>query len=63
MPTSLEEFASVAIALCDRVELGPAQFFRLVGVGLSNFQVEAELNSPLFQQTSATEDGLLSASN
>ena len=63
MPTSLEEFVSVAISLCERVELGPAQLFRLVGVGLSNFQVEAELNSPLFQQTSATEDGLLSASN
>ncbi|MEO6911397.1 MAG: DNA polymerase IV [Edaphobacter sp.] len=63
MPTSLEEFASVAISLCERVELGPAQLFRLIGVGLSNFRMEAEFNSPLFQQTSATEDGLLPASN
>lgn len=63
MPTSFEEFANVAIALCERVELGPAQLFRLIGVGLSNFRMEAEFNSPLFQQTSATEDGLLPASN
>jgi DNA polymerase-4 len=63
MPTSLEEFASVAISLCERVELGPAQLFRLVGVGLSNFQVEAELDPPLFQEITAADDGVLSASN
>jgi DNA polymerase IV len=55
MPATLEEFAEVAISLCERVELGPAQLFRLVGVGLSNFQVEAEPNSPLFEDI-ATED-------
>jgi DNA polymerase-4 len=63
MPTSLEEFASVAISLCERVDLGPAQLFRLVGVGLSNFQVEAELDPPLFQEITAEDDGVLSASN
>jgi DNA polymerase-4 len=63
MPTSLEEFASVAISLCERVDLGPAQLFRLVGVGLSNFQVEAESDSPLFQEIAAADDGVLSASN
>jgi DNA polymerase-4 len=63
MPTSLEEFASVAISLCERVELGPTQLFRLVGVGLSNFQVEAELDPPLFQEITAADDGVLSASN
>ena len=57
MPTSLEEFASVALSLCERVELGPGQLFGLVGVGLSNFQVEAESNSPLF------EDDFVSTSN
>jgi len=62
MPTSLEEFASVAISLCERVDLGPAQLFRLVGVGLSNFQVEAESDSPLFQEIAAADDGVLSAS-
>ena len=63
MPTSLEGFASVAISLCERVELGPGQLFRLVGVGLSNFQVETESNSPLFQESATVEDGVLSASN
>ena len=41
-PASLEEFASIALSLCGRVELGPRQLFRLVGVGLSNFQVERD---------------------
>jgi DNA polymerase-4 len=62
MPTSLEEYASVALSLCERVELGPAQLFRLVGVGLSNFQAEAESNSPLFQEIAAADGGVLSAS-
>jgi DNA polymerase IV len=48
MPVSMEEFADMAVSLCERVELGPAQLFRLVGVGLSNFQVEPEKNVPLF---------------
>jgi DNA polymerase-4 len=63
MPTSLEEFANVALSLFERVQLGPSQLFRLVGVGLSNFQMEAESNVPLFQETAAVDDGLLSASN
>ena len=63
MPTSLEDFASVALSLFERVQLGPSQLFRLVGVGLSNFQIEAESNVPLFQETAAIDDGLLSASN
>jgi DNA polymerase IV len=50
MPASLEEFTSVALSLCERVELGPSQLFRLVGVGLSNFQLGAESNSPLFEE-------------
>jgi len=48
MPASMEEFADMAVSLCERVELGPAQLFRLAGVGLSNFQVEQERNVPLF---------------
>lgn len=49
MPTSLENFARVAVSLRERVDLGPAQLYRLVGVGLSNFQVAAEPVSPLFE--------------
>jgi DNA polymerase-4 len=56
MPTSLEEFASLALSLCERVELGSGQLFRLVGVGLSNFQVEAESNSPLFEDIALQQD-------
>jgi DNA polymerase IV len=47
MPVSIEEFTTVALSLCGRVNLGPGQLFRLVGVGLSNFQVDAELASPI----------------
>ena len=40
-PSSCEELTDIALALRERVNLAPAQRFRLVGVGLSNFQ-EAE---------------------
>jgi len=49
MPTSIEEFTDVALSLRERVELGPSQLFRLIGVGLSNFQVDAESASPCSQ--------------
>lgn len=48
-PSSLEEFASVALGLCQRVEFGPKQLFRLVGVGLSNFMLDNEAGPSLFQ--------------
>jgi DNA polymerase-4 len=41
-PASCEEFTRIALGLCERVELGPHQLYRLVGVGLSNFQVDDE---------------------
>jgi DNA polymerase-4 len=50
MPTSLEDFASVAVSLRERVELGPAQLYRLVGLGLSNFQVGTEPEFPAFRR-------------
>jgi DNA polymerase-4 len=56
MPVSMEEFADMAVSLCKRVELGPAQLFRLVGVGLSNFQIEPEKNVPLFERESSETD-------
>jgi DNA polymerase-4 len=36
-PSSCEELTNIALSLRDRVDLGPQQRFRLVGVGLSNF--------------------------
>jgi len=40
-PSSGEELTGIALKLRERVELGPQQRYRLVGVGLSNFR-EAE---------------------
>ena len=48
-PLSYEELAGIALSLRERVELSPSQLFRLVGVGLSNFQNDAEEPSPLFE--------------
>jgi DNA polymerase-4 len=47
-PFSSEELASIALSLRERLELGSAQLFRLVGVGLSNFPIEEEEELPLF---------------
>src|SRR5947209_15697872 len=37
-PCSCEELTEIALKLQGRVDLGPKQLFRLVGVGLSNFE-------------------------
>jgi DNA polymerase-4 len=37
-PSSCEELTTIALELRDRVDLGPQQRFRLVGVGLGNFR-------------------------
>jgi DNA polymerase-4 len=63
MPASLEEFTNVALSLRERVELGPGQLFRLMGVGLSNFEVDAESASPLFEGVSNEEVAIIQASN
>ena len=39
---SCEEFTSIALALRERVDLGPGQRFRLIGVGLHNFRDPGE---------------------
>src|SRR5580658_3944472 len=44
-PSSCEELTSIALLLRDRVDLGPKQLFRLVGVGLSNFRDTEETSS------------------
>ena len=46
MPASEDEFTSMALSLRERVDFAPAQLFRLVGIGLSNFQVETANNPP-----------------
>jgi DNA polymerase-4 len=46
-PGSNEELTAIALSLRERVSVDSSQRFRLVGVGLSNFQ-ELEQRSPLF---------------
>ena len=46
-PSTCEELTAIALSLRDRVELDPSQLFRLVGIGLSNFQIDDEDPSPL----------------
>lgn len=53
-PSTCDEFTEVALSLCERVELGPQQLYRLVGVGLSNFQAGEETPSPLFEEQNAS---------
>lgn len=45
-PASCEELTSIALTLRERVDVGQKQLFRLVGVGLSNFQAVDEPGSP-----------------
>jgi len=47
-PSSCDELTGIALALRERVEMGPKQLFRLVGVGFSNFQTAEDPASPLF---------------
>jgi DNA polymerase-4 len=49
-PASCEELTRIALALRDRVAAAPDQLFRLVGVGLSNFQTAPSASSPLFDE-------------
>ena len=46
--SSCAELVRIALALRERVTLGPTQLFRLVGVGLSNFQEDEVAPFPLF---------------
>ena len=47
-PESCEELTAIALSLRERIDLGPQQRFRLVGVGLSNFQDAQSVHSQLF---------------
>ena len=44
-PSSCEELTSIALSLRARVDAEPNQLFRLVGVGLSNFQAQEEASA------------------
>lgn len=55
-PSSCEEFTRVAFQLCARVELGNDQLYRLVGVGLSNFQDDASQDEPLFDGIAVSDE-------
>jgi DNA polymerase-4 len=47
-PSSCEELTGIALKLRERVDLGPQQRYRLVGVGLSNFrESEERLTQPI----------------
>jgi DNA polymerase-4 len=50
-PSSCEELTNIALSLRERVDLGPQQRFRLVGVALSNFRgpEDAHLQPALFE--------------
>ncbi len=56
-PGSCEELTAIALSLRDKVNLDPRQLYRLVGVGLSNFNVKTEGSSKteLFESDSAEE--------
>jgi DNA polymerase-4 len=58
-PASCEELARIALALRDRVDAAPDQLFRLVGVGLSNFQTAPAPASPLFVEEPLEQSLLL----
>ena len=53
-PSSCDELAAIALTLRERVNLGPQQRFRLVGVGLSNFREaeETPAQAALFEKPS-----------
>lgn len=48
-PASCEELTAIALSLRNRIELGPEQLFRLVGVGLSNFRDHESFQPQLFE--------------
>ena len=50
-PSSCEELTDIALKLRERVDLGPQQRYRLVGVGLSNFREPGDTDAQpiLFQ--------------
>ena len=52
-PSTSEQLTEIALHLREKVDLGPQQHFRLVGVGLSNFEepADAKMQPTLFTST------------
>ncbi|HEY4358660.1 MAG TPA: DNA polymerase IV [Acidobacteriaceae bacterium] len=66
-PASCEELTTIALALRERVDLGAGRLFRLIGVGLSNFEemqsAETSMESSLLREPQeAPEDGIVEPS-
>jgi DNA polymerase-4 len=55
-PASCDELTSIALSLRERIDLGPASLFRLVGVGLSNFRDLERPLAPLFEDNVIVKD-------
>ena len=55
-PASCDELITIALSLRERIDLGPARLFRLVGVGLSNFRELEGSSHPLFAGDAVSED-------
>lgn len=65
VPTS-DVLTDTALGLCGRVDLAPEQLYRLVGVGLSNFQLDSDSapqvdDSPLLALNGQTPGSLASS--
>ncbi len=57
-PANCEELTGIALALRERVDLGPQQLYRLVGVGLSNFRESLEQKSSIFKGETDEDDSI-----
>jgi DNA polymerase-4 len=53
---SCDELTAIALALRERIDLGPARLFRLVGVGMSNFRQFEGPSPALFDGEKIVED-------
>ena len=56
-PASCEAFTEIALALRERVNPGPGQLYRLVGVGLSNFREAEEPVGTIFDAEATEGEG------
>jgi DNA polymerase-4 len=45
VPTTCEEFTELGLRLCSRVDLNETQLYRLVGIGLSNFEIGGDVEA------------------
>jgi DNA polymerase IV len=61
MPTTVESFMEMVLSLRERVDLGPQQLYRLVGVGLSHFQID--LIEPVEQRVAGSDTSLFTVEN